>query len=106
MRDFDARRCSGQQAIDLLTELGVWRRLIDGLIADTAKRVDDTAAHTYGSDRSAAELCSRLVGVGSGEAKRSIETAARLESLPATAAAVRGEVVGAGLRVDRGSRGG
>ena len=89
MRDFDARRLSGQEAVDLLTELGVWRRLIDGAIAKTAKRVDDTAAHTYGSDRSAAELCSRLVGVGSGEAKRAIEVAAKLESLPATDAAVR-----------------
>ncbi len=35
------------------------------------------------------ELCSRLVGVPSGEAKRAISVAAQLESLPATDAAVR-----------------
>ena len=52
-RRFDPSACSGQDAIDLLTELGVQRRLIDGLIAKATKRVDDTAAHTYGTDRSA-----------------------------------------------------
>ncbi len=60
---------------------GCWRK--------SAKRVDDTAAHTYGTDRSAAELYERLVGVSSGEAKRAISVAAQLESLPATDAAVR-----------------
>src|ERR1700712_5359543 len=51
-RTFDPSACSGQDAIDLLAELGVQRRLIDGLIAKATKRVDDTAAHTYGTDRS------------------------------------------------------
>jgi hypothetical protein len=88
-RGFDPRACSGQDAIDLLTELGVQRRLIDGLIAKATKRVDDTAAHTYGTDRSAAEMCSRLVGVSSGEAKRAIDTAGKLEALPAVDAAMR-----------------
>ena len=59
------------------------------MLGRCAKRAEDTAAYTYKGDRSAAELCVRLVGGGSGEAKRAIETAARLESLPATAAAVQ-----------------
>ena len=65
-RDRSRRRCSGRQ-----------RRLIDGMFAKAAKRVEDTAAYTYGSDRSAAELCARLVGSAPGEAKRAIETAAQ-----------------------------
>ena len=81
---------SGHDAIDLLDRARVvQRRLIDGLIAKATKRIDDTAAHTYGTDRSAAELCARVVGVGSGEAKRAIETAKKLQSLPATDEAVR-----------------
>ena len=38
------------------------RRLIDGMVGKAAKRVEDTAAYTYGTDRNAAELCARLVG--------------------------------------------
>ena len=87
-RDFDPR-CSGQEAIDIVTVVGRVTRLMDGVLGRAAKRVEDTTAYTYTGDRSASELCVRLVGGGSGEAKRAIETAARLESLPATAAAVQ-----------------
>jgi hypothetical protein len=86
---FDPSSCSGTDAIAIVTEIGSLRRLTDGLLGKAAKRVEDTAAHTYGSDRSAEELCERLVGVGSGEAKRAIEVAGKLESLPATDAAMR-----------------
>ncbi len=88
-RGFDPSACNGQEAIDLVEELGVQRRLLDGMLGKAAKRVEDTAAYTYENDRNAAELCERLVGVASGEAKRAIEAAARLETLPATDAAVR-----------------
>jgi hypothetical protein len=88
-RGFDPSSCSGQDAIDVVEKIGRIRRLTDGLLGKAAKRVEDTAAHTYGSDRSASELCERLVGVAPGEAKRAIETATRLESLPATDAAMR-----------------
>ena len=88
-RDFDPAACTGDDAVACVKELGIIRRLTDGMVAKAAKRVEDTAAHAYGSDRSAAELTERLVGVSSGEAKRAIETAAKLEALPATAAAVR-----------------
>jgi hypothetical protein len=89
-----ARRCapgdvSGTDAVALLEELGVVRRLADGLVAKLAKRVEDSAAHTRGTDRSAAELTARVVGLSPGEARRAISTAAALESLPATDAAVR-----------------
>jgi hypothetical protein len=88
-RELDAAALSGQEAIDGLAALGAIRRLTDGMVGKMTKRVEDTAAYTYGSDRSAAELCVRLVGVASGEAKRAIEVASKLESLPATDAAVR-----------------
>ncbi len=86
---FDASVCTGREAIDLVELLGRERRLIDGMIAKAAKRVEDTAAYTYDGHRSAAELCEKVVGVASGEAKRAISVATRLESLPATDAAVR-----------------
>ncbi len=60
---FDPSACSGDEAIALVTELGKHRKLIDGTLAKSLKRVDHTAAHTYGTDRSAAELGARLVGV-------------------------------------------
>jgi len=88
-RDFDPAVCSGDEAIACMKELGAIRRLTDAMVSKTAKRIEDTAAHTYGTDRSAAELTERLVGVSSAEAKRAIETATKLEALPATDAAVR-----------------
>jgi hypothetical protein len=88
-RDFDLAATSGADAVAALEELGVQRRLIDGMMAKAAKRVEDTAEHTRRRDRSGAELCARVTGVSSGEAKRAIAVAAKLESLPATDAAVR-----------------
>ena len=88
-RGFDPSACSGQDAIDLVEELGVQRRLLDGMLGKAAKRVEDTAAYTYKNDRNAAEHCSRVTGISTGEAKRAIETATKLASLPKTAAAVR-----------------
>jgi hypothetical protein len=88
-RDLDAGALSGAQAARLVVELGAIRRLTDGVLARAAKRVADTNAYARHGDRSAAEWCARVVGVGSGEAKRAIENAGRLESLPETDAAVR-----------------
>lgn len=86
---FDAAACSGPQAIRLVEELGAVRRLADGLLARAAKRVADTAAYVKHGDRSAAELCARVVGVGTGEVKRAIDSANRLSVLPETDRAVR-----------------
>ena len=86
---FDPASGSGDDAIACMKDLGIIRRLTDGMVAKTAKHVDDTAAHTYGADRSAAELTSRLVGVTTGEAKRAIEVAGKLKALPVVDAAVR-----------------
>jgi hypothetical protein len=88
-RDFDPSACGGAETVAFLEKLGAIRRLTDGMIAKAAKRLEDTAEHTRHTDRSAAELCARVTGVSAGEAKRAIEVAAKLESLPATDAAVR-----------------
>ena len=71
-----------------MAELGKIRRLTDGMLAKAAKRVEDTKAPTRGGDRSAADQLARETGLGSGEAKRAMGTAADLEALPATDAAV------------------
>jgi Domain of unknown function (DUF222) len=88
-RDLDTTSCSGQEALDLAEALGKVRRLVDGMVARVAKRVEDTAAYTYHGERNAAETVERLVGVSTGEAKRAIEVAAKLERLPATDEALR-----------------
>jgi hypothetical protein len=88
-RDFDASLLTGEQAVWLVKQLGALRRLIDGLLAKAAKRVDDTGAYRDLGDRDAAAFCGRLVGIGVAEARRAIDTAAKLESLPATDDAVR-----------------
>jgi hypothetical protein len=88
-RELDADACSGQEALDIVEALGVVCRLADGMVARAAKRIEDTAAHTYHGDRNAAEVVERLVGLGRGEAKRVIEVASHLRSLPGTDAALR-----------------
>ena len=87
--DLDPTACSGPEALDLVEALGVVRRLVDGMLARVAKRVEDTAAYTYNGERNAAETVERLVGVSTGEAKRAIEVAAKLDRLPATDEALR-----------------
>ncbi len=88
-RGFDPSACSGDDAIAIVEEIGSIRRLADGMLGKAAKRVEDTAAYTYKNDRNAAELCQRLTGVCTSEAKRAIDVAGKLESLPATDAAMR-----------------
>jgi len=85
----DPGALTGPQAVTALAELGVLHRLVEGIVGKVAKRVDDTGAHTRGTDRNAAELTARVVGVSPATARRAIETAARLERLPVTDAAVR-----------------
>lgn len=85
---FDAS-CSGRDAVRLLEQLATIHHLADGVTARVAKRIADTNAYVARGDRSAEELCARVVGVGSGDARRAIDHATRLESLPATDAAVR-----------------
>ncbi len=87
-RGFDAS-CSGGDAVRVVEQMGTIHRLADAVTAKAAKRIADTNAHVPLGDRSAPELCARLLGVGSTEVQRGIANAARLDVLSATDAAVR-----------------
>lgn len=80
---------SGPDAVRAVRLLGTIRSLADGLLGKMAKRVDDTAAHAHTQDRDAVHLCARVTGTTASEVQRAIATAARLEELPTTDAAVR-----------------
>jgi hypothetical protein len=80
---FDASAFSPQAAERVVDELAWIRRMVDGMIAKTAKRVAET------SERDGAAQVARLLGVGSGQVRGAIEMAKKLEHLPATDAAVR-----------------
>jgi hypothetical protein len=86
---FDARSLDGEHAAAALRELGLVKRLVDGMLSKAANRVHDTAAHLGSGERDAASFVAHAVGVSTNEAHRVITTAHQLESLPVTDAAVR-----------------
>jgi hypothetical protein len=81
--DFDASSLSSEDALRAVAELGAIRRVADGMLAKAAKRVADSGA------RDASASMARDLGVSANEVRSAIRTAARLEDLPATSAAVR-----------------
>ncbi len=85
-RDFDPSALTGDDARRAVDELGVIRRLTDAMLAKAAKRVSERTAR---SEPNAAASVARRLGVTPGEVHAAIETAARLEQLPATDAAGR-----------------
>ena len=85
-REFDASTMTGDDTRRAVDELGVIRRLAEALLAKTAKRV---AERTAKSEPNAAAAVARSLGVTPGEVRAAIGTAAQLERLPATDAAVR-----------------
>jgi Domain of unknown function (DUF222) len=85
-RDFDTSALTGDEARRAVDELGMIRRLTDGILAKAAKRVSDRTAR---SEPNGAVSVARSLGVTPGEVRAAIETAARLEHLPAADAAVR-----------------
>jgi Domain of unknown function (DUF222) len=84
-RDFDADSLSPVESLRVVDELASIRRLVDGMLAKTAKQLAET---NTSSSNGAAEVARRL-GVRPGEVRAAIETATRLEDLPATDGAVR-----------------
>src|SRR3954470_15825972 len=94
-------RCEALRVVD---ELGAIRRVVDAMLAKTAKRVDATNAHAGHGDRDAASAVARSLGVGAGEVRDAMKTATQLEDLPATDAAVRaGELSGLEARMIAGA---
>jgi hypothetical protein len=84
-RDFDASALSPAAAMRVVDELGVIRRLVDGMLASASKRVVESNA----SARDGAAVVARNLGVRPGEVRAAAKTAGRLEKLPLTDAAVR-----------------
>ena len=82
---FDATSLSPEVARRVVDELGAIGRVVDGMIGQVAKRVVET--HTGGG--SAAASVARTLGCGAGAVRSAIETATKLEALPATDLAVR-----------------
>ncbi len=83
--EFDAAALSPEAALRVVDQLGAIRRVVDGLLGKTAARVAETNTGAH----DAAASVGRLLGVSAGEVRRAIGTAKRLETLPATDAAVR-----------------
>ena len=83
---FNWSSLDGRGSVRMLGEFATIKRLVDGLIAQAARRSDETNAHAATSDRSGIALAARLAGVESGQMKSAVETARKLDSLPATAA--------------------
>jgi hypothetical protein len=88
-RDLDADALSPTEAVHTLDHLAAIRRLVDGMLARAAKRVADSGAHAIKGERNAATMIAWRLGVGANEARAAIDTARKLEQLPATDAAVR-----------------
>src|SRR5437868_5599152 len=84
-RDFDAAMLTGDDARRAVDELGVIRRLTDGILAKAAKRVSERASKS----ENATALIAQSLGVSPGSVRAAIGMAARLEKLPDTDAAVR-----------------
>ncbi len=83
--EFDAAALSPEAALRVVDQLGAIRRVVDGMLGKAAARV----ASTNTSAHDASGLVARVLGVSSGEVRDAITTAKRLETLPATDAAVR-----------------
>jgi hypothetical protein len=87
--ELDADALSPSEAVRALDDLGAARRVLDGMIARVAKRVEDTGTASVVGERSAAALVARKLGVGVSEARTTIDTARQLAALPKTDDAVR-----------------
>ena len=79
----------GRNVTLMLAELATMKRLVDGLIAQAARRANDTNAHASTADRSGVALAARLAGVEPAVMANAVKTAQQLDALPATAAAVK-----------------
>ena len=59
---FEPGTLTGEQAVRVVAELGVIRRLTDGMLGQVAKRVDETSAHAASGARDAAHFLAKAVG--------------------------------------------
>ena len=88
-REFDAEPLTPSEAMRTLDELAVIGRVVDGLVSRVAKRLADSGAAALDGERSADVMIARRLGVACREVRAAIETARKLDELPATDMAVR-----------------
>jgi hypothetical protein len=88
-RVYDARELSAERAVRAMEDLAAIVNAVQGMVAQTALRVDETSAHARSGDRSSQSLLARKLGIGAGEAREKMETARKLRSLPETDKQVR-----------------
>ena len=88
-RGFDPSRLSGEEAVGCLQDLGVVRRLVDGMIAGTAAHAEAKEAHRGRGDRSAAETCTKSLGSGAHEGRGMVEAGKAMRKSEPLADAVR-----------------
>lgn len=86
---FNATTMDGREAMHAVHELGRARHVLDGLLAQAAKRVDDDVVNLPTGEHDGAQAVAKTLGVTKNEARRAIATSKELENLPATARAVR-----------------
>ena len=86
--EFDWATLDARGATRMLAEIATIKRLADGLIAQAARRLNQTNAHAATSDRNGIALAARLAGIETSQMKTAVETVQLLDALPATAAAV------------------
>jgi hypothetical protein len=88
-RVYDARELSAERAVRAMEDLAAIVGAVQGMLAHTALRVGETAAHATHGDRSSQSFVARKLGIGPGEAREHMETARKLRSLPETDKQVR-----------------
>lgn len=87
VRRYDAATLSGDEAVSALKVLGEVRRLVDTMIATTARRVEATAAYKGRGDRSTAETTAKALGNPVHEARTIAEAGKAIDDNPTLAAA-------------------
>jgi len=86
---FDPSRVSARDAAGLVVDAAAIKNMAATVEALAAARVAETELWKRDGDRSAAHQLARTTGTSVGAAREAIESAQRLEDLPATAAAAR-----------------
>jgi hypothetical protein len=86
---FDAGALAAAEAVEALCDLEVVVRIAEGMRAQAMKRVQDTNAHAGTAYPDAAKFISNKLGQRIGPVRDALDTASKLEDLPATSRAVR-----------------
>src|SRR4051812_1881939 len=86
---FDAACLGADDSAEFVRQLGVVQRLLDGVLAKAAARVERTRGFEASGSRDAAHFVSRAVGIDTRDARRAIEVGDRLRDLPNTDAFMR-----------------